>query len=38
MAIPCPCQYRQADDVNGGSCRDRTYDKLVKSQLLYRLS
>ncbi len=23
---------------NGGSCRIRTYDQLVKSQLLYRLS
>ena len=23
---------------NGGCCRDRTYDKLIKSQLLYQLS
>jgi hypothetical protein len=22
----------------GGCCRDRTYDKLIKSQLLYQLS
>jgi len=25
-------------DVNGGPCRSRTCDQLVKSQLLYRLS
>jgi len=24
--------------VNGGPCRDRTYDQLIKSQLLYQLS
>ncbi len=23
---------------NGGPCRDRTYDQLIKSQLLYQLS
>ncbi len=26
------------DVLNGGSCRIRTYDQLVKSQLLYQLS
>jgi integrase len=25
-------------DLNGGPCRDRTYDQLIKSQLLYQLS
>jgi len=24
--------------IHGGSCRIRTYDQLVKSQLLYQLS
>jgi hypothetical protein len=24
--------------LNGGPCRDRTYDQLIKSQLLYQLS
>jgi hypothetical protein len=24
--------------INGGPCRDRTYDQLIKSQLLYQLS
>ena len=24
--------------TNGGPCRDRTYDQLIKSQLLYQLS
>jgi hypothetical protein len=24
--------------VGGGPCRDRTYDQLIKSQLLYQLS
>jgi hypothetical protein len=26
------------DELNGGPCRDRTYDQLIKSQLLYQLS
>jgi len=25
-------------DLDGGPCRDRTYDRLIKSQLLYQLS
>jgi hypothetical protein len=25
-------------EVGGGPCRDRTYDQLIKSQLLYQLS
>jgi hypothetical protein len=24
--------------LDGGPCRDRTYDQLIKSQLLYQLS
>jgi integrase len=28
----------QVIDLNGGPCRDRTYDQLIKSQLLYQLS
>ena len=28
----------QAVGTNGGPCRDRTYDQLIKSQLLYQLS
>jgi hypothetical protein len=31
--------YRKSsDEVDGGPCRDRTYDQLIKSQLLYQLS
>ena len=28
----------QGVGTNGGPCRDRTYDQLIKSQLLYQLS
>ena len=28
----------EVSDLNGGPCRDRTYDQLIKSQLLYQLS
>ena len=28
----------QLIDLIGGPCRDRTYDQLIKSQLLYQLS
>jgi len=28
----------QVIDLNGGPCRDRTYDKEIKSLLLYQLS
>ncbi len=33
-------EIRKAEviDLNGGPCRDRTYDQLIKSQLLYQLS
>jgi integrase len=33
-------EVREAEviDLNGGPCRDRTYDQLIKSQLLYQLS
>ena len=30
-----PCKHGESD---GGRCRSRTYDPLIKSQLLYQLS
>ena len=30
--------WKSSEGVNGGPCRDRTYDQLIKSQLLYQLS
>ena len=27
-----------SEEIIGGPCRDRTYDQLIKSQLLYQLS
>lgn len=41
-----PCRRQQASaggaacsgEGDGGPCRDRTYDQLIKSQLLYQLS
>lgn len=32
------CDYSQALYLNGGACRIRTCDQLIKSQLLYQLS
>jgi hypothetical protein len=31
-------QVLDCTGLNGGPCRDRTYDQLIKSQLLYQLS
>src|SRR5579859_7105284 len=31
-------QLHENKGLNGGPCRDRTYDQLIKSQLLYQLS
>ena len=35
---PFKIQTQRTGFKNGGSCRIRTYDQLVKSQLLYQLS
>jgi hypothetical protein len=32
------CYRNSLEGVDGGPCRDRTYDQLIKSQLLYQLS
>ncbi len=37
-AEPHDLENSQVVEMNGGPCRDRTCDQLVKSQLLYRLS
>jgi len=37
-AVDAPLVSTQVFDLNGGPCRDRTYDQLIKSQLLYQLS
>ena len=31
-------QHAQLGEKNGGPCRNRTYNLLIKSQLLYQLS
>jgi hypothetical protein len=33
-----PRKFLTMRGLNGGPCRDRTYDQLIKSQLLYQLS
>ena len=34
----CGPQWTPMDEVDGGPCRDRTYDQEIKSLLLYQLS
>ncbi len=33
-----PVYHSQASNIYGGPCRGRTYDKRIKSPLLYQLS